>query len=170
MLLNCGVGADSWETFGHHGAPSVNPKGHQSWVFFGRTDVEAETPVLWRTYSLENTLMLGKTEGRRRRGWQRIKWLDGITDSMGKSSLNKLQEIVRDREAWQCCSPWVTMSQTWLSNWTTTNFITCYKCTTLVEVVTNGEGYSCFGTDGIWEISVASQFYCELKAALKIKI
>ena len=61
----------------------VHPKGNQSWIFIGRTDVEAETPILWppdgRTDSLEKTLMLGKTEGRRRRGQQRIRWLGGIT-------------------------------------------------------------------------------------------
>ena len=64
----------------------VHPKGDQSWVFVGRTDVEAETPVLWppdaKTDSFEKTLMLGKIEGRRRRGPQRMRWLDGITDSM----------------------------------------------------------------------------------------
>ena len=65
----------------------VHPKGDQSWVFTGRTDVEAETPVLWppdaRADSLEKTLMLGRIEGRRRRGRQRMRWLDGITGSMG---------------------------------------------------------------------------------------
>ena len=70
----------------------VHPKGDQSWVFFGRTDVEAETPILWppqRADSLEKTLMLGKIEDRRRRGRQRIKLLDGITNSMNMN-LNKL--------------------------------------------------------------------------------
>ena len=68
----------------------VHPKGNQSWILIGRTDVEAETPeyfghLMWRSDSLEKTLMLGKTEGRRRRGWQRLRWLDGITDSMDMS-------------------------------------------------------------------------------------
>ena len=109
-------------------------KGNQSWIFIGRTHAEAKTPIhlMRRTDSLEKTLMLGKSEGRRRIGWQRMRRLDGITDLMDMS-VSKLQQLVMVRGSWRAAVHGVAKSQTQLNDWSELNIF----CKSLIIITIN---------------------------------
>ena len=125
----------------------AHSKGDQSWVFFGRTDAKAETPILWPPH-VKNWLIgkdsdAGRDLGRRRRGRQRMRWLVGVTDSI-HMSLGELWELVMDREAWRAVIHGLAKSQTWRSYWTELNFVFQWRDVTVIKADFHSDKSCCY--------------------------
>ena len=154
MLSNCGAGKNFWESLGLQGDQNqsilkeINPE-YSLEVVMLKLMLHYSVYLMWRTDSLGKTLMLGKVEGKRRREQQRMRWLDSITDLIMDMSLNKLQEIVKERGAWHAAVSGVSKSRTQLSNWTTTS-----ECS-YVYISHDSIGVS-VQTRGLWGLNVGS--------------